>query len=224
LASSPDAVPTALAGNSTVARDANAIPVRPVWLFVLSRVDYGLQQRLRGAEFHENLLRRLQECAALGRHAVVIGPEPLVSAIHAHFGANGQVSTFSMLNHRCYLEHLMACEYAFFWNLLSFSLIHRVLAARPVFFFDTGHFTHLFPSVAEAGERLFYGGWKAPQLDLEQAFDLPRLEVAAAAAVEVFRRVGAGLRECASPSEVLAIARSEQAGINLGVGDQRFSG
>jgi hypothetical protein len=185
---------------------------RPVWLFVLSRVDHTLQLRLRGPDFLTTLLQRLEECIALGCHAVVVGPAALVAAVDGHFGREEPLSAFSDLSHQRYIEWLMASEYAFFWNLLSFSLIHRVLAARPVFFFDAGHFTHLFPDVAEAGARLFYGGWRPALRPLEQPFHLHQLDIEAAAVVQAFRRIGSGLREGATPAQVLAIAGSARAG------------
>ena len=185
---------------------------RPIWLFVLSRVDYALLVQAHGPDHLKALHPRLAECLALGRHAVVVGPAELVADIESHFSDRDQLSVFSNLSHSRYLGWLMVAEYAFFWNLLSFSLIHRVLAGRPVFFFDPGHFATLFPAVAQAGQRLFYGGWRPPLRRLDQPFDLQQLAHAAAATTQAFTNIGEGLRSGMTPAELLRIARSDGVG------------
>ena len=185
---------------------------RPIWLFVLSRVDYALLDQTHGPDYLKALHERLAECLAMGRHAVVVGPADLVADIESHLSDRDQLSVFSDLLHSRYLGWLMAAEYAFFWNFLSFSLIHRVLAGRPVFFFDPGHFAALFPAVAEAGQRLFYGGWRPPLQRLDQSFDLQQLADAAAATSQAFKGISEGLRSGMTPAELLRIAGSDGVG------------
>lgn len=180
----------------------------PVWLFVLSRVDLALVQRLDGAAFVDDLLARLRETVQLGRRAVFIGPAGLAQAIQAHFRDEPRVSAFSTLTHTAYLQWLMAAEWAFFWNVLSFSLMHRVLAGQPVFFFDHGHFTHLFPAVAAAGERLFYGGWRPPVRRLGLAFSLPDMQADAHQTAQAFQAISDSLKRSPTPQEVLTSVRA----------------
>jgi hypothetical protein len=192
---------------------ADALPGdRPVWLFVLSRVDFTLLRQKHGAGYLAALLQRLAECMALGRHAVIVGPADLIADIEATFGDQEHLSAFSELSHKRYLAWLLRAEYAFFWNLLSFSLVHRVLTGGPVFFFDQGHFAALFPAVAEAGRRLFYGGWSPPLQRLEQPFNLEQLAQAAASSAGAFSDIRDGLRSGMTPAELLRSARSDSNG------------
>ena len=177
----------------------------PVWLFVLARVDHILLLRQpEGLRVIDTLLQRLSEVEGLGRQAVVVGPPDLLTQIQNHFGAKSPVLTLGTLSHTAYLDWLQRAELAFFWNFLSFSLIHRVLAGRPVVFFDAGHFTHLFPNVAAAGERLFYDGWQPPLRRMDQPFYLDEIQADARAVARRFQVLAAGLQSSPSPAELLA--------------------
>lgn len=176
----------------------------PVWLFVLAQVDYALLLwQPEGRQVIDTLLQRLSEVAGLGRQAVVIGPPGLVAHIHSYFGAESSVLALGTLSHTAYLGWLQRAELAFFWNFLSFSLIHRVLAGRPVLFFDPGHM-HLFPSVAAAGERLFYDGWQPPLRRLDQPFDLDEILADADVMARRFQVLAAGLQRSQRSAELLA--------------------
>lgn len=176
----------------------------PVWLFVLAQVDYALLLwRPEGRRVIDTLLKRLSEVAGLGRQAVVIGPPGLVAHIHDHFGAESSVLALGTLSHTAYLDWLQRAELAFFWNFLSFSLIHRVLAGRPVVFFDPGHM-HLFPRVAAAGERLFYDSWQPPLRRLDQPFNLDAILADADVVAQRFQVLATGLQRSPSPAELLA--------------------
>jgi hypothetical protein len=143
-----------------------------------------------------------------------------VVRVQAHFGADSPVLALSTLSHTAYLDWLQRAELAFFWNLLSFSLMHRVLAGRPVVFFDPGHFTHLFPAVADAGQSLFYDGWQAPLRRLDQPFDLDAMLAAAGPVARQFQVIARGLRRSPSPADLLAEIHAERRAQAGGSADQ----
>lgn len=190
-----------------IASEAHGEP--PTWLFVLSALDHRIQQslaRAQGGDFAGRLATRLRECATLGRQAVLIGPRALVRELQQQLAASHGISLRSEVPQAVYLQDLMAAEYAFFWNTLSFSILHRALAERPVFFFDDGHLARIYPSVWAAGRTLFYRGWQPPLLSLDQPMDERALSVHAADTRHAFRRIGLALRQAPSPAEVLRFA------------------
>lgn len=176
---------------------------RPMWLFVLSKTDLEMQMRVQGDGFVEKIIGRLRDSVALGRDAVLIAPEELVGEVRARLGAELGVKAYSDTSYAGYMQSLMLAEYVFFWNYYSFSVIHRVLADRPVFFFDEGHMVHILPALGREGVRVIYDGWRPPLLPLEKRFDEQELSRRALEVSQQFRRIGDGLRRCLSPEELL---------------------
>ena len=182
---------------------------RPTWLFVLSKTDFGLQLGTQGdEEFVERMVGRLRDSVELGRDATLIGPAELVEAVLARLGAQPGVTARSDIPYAEYMSLLMQAEYVFFWNYFSFSVIHRVLAELPVFFFHEGHMVHILPALWKEGVRVVYDGWRPPLLPMDKGLDERDLSLRAGEATREFRRVGDGLRRCPSPEEILRLATS----------------
>jgi len=190
------AVPAAPAG-------ASGRGTRPVWLFVLSMVDYRMHAADRGAAFVEDVARRLGEAVALGRDVEVIGPEAFIEALQPLVAGQPRIAARSDASHARYMASLVGAEYAFFWNYYSFSVLHRVLAGLPVFFFDAGHLIHILPSIEAEGIRVFYDGWRPPLLAVGAALDEAQLAELASETAGRFARIAEGLRRCPSPGELL---------------------
>lgn len=180
---------------------------RPAWIFVLSKVDHDLHSGDARPAFAARVARRLHEAVAMGRDVQVIGPPAFIEALAPHVAGEPRIAARNVASHEHYLADLVRAEYAFFWNYYSFSVLHRVLAGKPVLFFDAGHLVHILPPIAEEGVRVFYGGWRPPLLDADVALDEERLGKAAAQAEERFRGIAASLRECPAPQELLAHVR-----------------
>ncbi len=177
--------------------------LRPTWLFVLSKIDSSLQARAQGERFVDHVADRLRDTVRLNRHAMLIGPEDLVSAVRARLGDAPGITLHSNLPYDQYMRSLMAAEYSFFWNYFSFSILHRVLDNRPAFFFHAGHMAHTLPALGNEGVRVIYDGWRPPLLPVDSAFDEQDLARRAAEVVREFGRIGEGVRRCPSPVEVL---------------------
>ncbi len=176
---------------------------RPVWLFVLSKVDFEMHSRDQGDAFVARIAERLEEGVALGRDVTVIGSEDLVKSLRPRIAGQPRITAYGETTYDGYMNRLMAAEYAFFWNYYSFSVLHRVLVNRPVFFFDAGHLIHFLPAIDQEGIRVFYDGWRPPLLALDAALDEPDLARRALEVDEQFRRIEQGLRQCLSPWELL---------------------
>lgn len=187
--------------------DADAGHMRPTWLFVLSRVDYDIQFQHYGAAFLDRLSSRLQDAARLGRRAVVIGPESLTVALRVRLNNEPDIELRSESAYSDYMRLIMGSEYTFFWNYFSFSVIRRVIAARPVFFFDEGHMVNILPALARIGVDSFYGGWKPPLLALGDVLEEERLTALAEDIRENFRRIRSRLESCPSPQALLDSVR-----------------
>lgn len=178
------------------------------WIFVLSEIDCRVQRAAHGPSFTVQLAQRLREAAALGGRVMLVAPESLVAELAAVLGPHPGIVMRSGMNYPGFMAALLAAEYAFFWNLYSFSLLHRVLARRPVLFFDEGHMVQILPALREAGIRLFYDGWTPPRLALDQPLEAARLGREARQATQHFSRLADGMRGCADPMSLLREALS----------------
>jgi len=147
--------------------DGRGIEGPALWLFVLSDIDYRLQLRRRGSNFPLQVLDRLRDAQAQGRIAMLVGPPALTDILRPLLGSQDRITLHTGLDYDRYLHLLLRAEYAFFWNLYSFSLMHRVQAALPVLYFDEGHMVDIMPALHEAGIELFYAGWHPRLLSLD---------------------------------------------------------
>lgn len=189
------------AAQAPVARASADAP--RTWLFIVSKTDYDMHRLALGEAFVSRIVERMGDGVALGRRVVMIGPKALVAEVRPRVGDSCEVAEHSDTTYFEYVDNLVAAEYAFFWNYYSFSVMHRLMAGRPVFFFDEGHMVRILPALGEAGIRMFYDGWRPPLLPLDRPLaedELSRLETQV---VEQFRRIAEGLRACPSPDEVL---------------------
>lgn len=173
------------------------------WVFVLAQVDLTLQRKRYGDSFLELLARRLQEAAAAGRHPVAIVPPAIVAPLQRLLPGNAGVEVVGRIPFQRYMQVLLEAECAFFWNYLSFSIIHRVIQHRPVLFFDRGHMVELLPDNGAKAMDAFYLGWQPPLLDLGAPLEPRQLESLQTETRERFQRMDARLRECPTPTQVL---------------------
>ena len=187
------------------ARQAHAQPPGdpPSWVFVLSQVDWHLAALEDADRFLQTLAGRLQDAQRHGRRAVLIAPAALVSRLRAS-GAAPEAELLDTVHYNDFMRHLLGAEYAFFWNYYSFSILHRVLAHRPVFFFGEGHMVNILPALREAGVRLFYRGWRPPLLAQQHALEQEPLAALARQTLEAFALNAAELRGCATPEQIVA--------------------
>ena len=176
---------------------------KPTWLFVVSSTELALQLAMQGDEFVANLSARLADGAALGREVILIGPAGLVAAVKQRLGDRPGITARTQAPYAEYMTILLGAEYVFFWNFFSFSIIHRVLAERPVFYFHEGHMVHILPALGQEGVRVVYGGWRPPLLGLGATLDERELAERSIEVRREFARIAAGMRKSHSPRELL---------------------
>lgn len=193
-------------------REAAVTETRAVWLFVLSRLDCEIQMRKHGEAFAACLSARLIEARQQGRQVVLIATRELLDRLRRQ-GLN--LSNIELRTDEPYSEYmrvLTGAEYAFFWNYYSFSIIHRVIAGRPVFFFGEGHMVSILPDLAEAGIRNFYCGWKPPLLSMSEPLDERRLEQLSGIVRARFLDITARMKEGLLPIDLLGRVCAEDEG------------
>ena len=147
----------------------------PFWLFVLSDIDAQRQLALTRGEFLDALGNFLLRATGLGRTVVFVAPRSLLASLRPELHASDDIKILSAPTYTVYERLVLDAEIVFFWNYFSFSLIHRLLNAKPLFFFDEGHMGNVLPSLIERGVQYYYAGWNPPTLDIRDTPDPDRL-------------------------------------------------
>ncbi len=173
------------------------------WLFVISALEFRMLNRERQGGFIDQLIARLRDCNRAGRAAWLVGPGPLVRDLLQRLPDGPWLHAHGDLPYADYMHCLMAAEYAFFWNMMSFSSIHRVLADLPVFYFDEGHLARIHPAFWQAGIRLFYDGWHPPRLAVDQPLNPAALQASAEMVLPMMLRLSAGMRDVPLSADLL---------------------
>jgi hypothetical protein len=148
----------------------------PSWLFVLSPEDYVLQAGQRGTQgFTEVLASRVQDAARLGRRAQIIAPKQCISDLYSRLSPQEFTAiTSSSITH--FLEMLAQAEHVFYWNLLSASIVARLLNRRPVHFFSWGHLARALPAIQSVAMTHFYPSCRIEWLDSNVSLTLDDLQ------------------------------------------------
>ncbi len=184
-----------------------AAPTTPApdrcWMFVLSRVDLDLQQRLQGPGFGTVVERRLRETLRAGRRALLVAPATLIADLQGRFAGVAGVDLRAAPTYADYVEQLIGAEYVFFWNLYSYSILHRAATASPVFFFHAGHMEHVVPALEHAGVACFYRGWRPPLQTDNEVLDAATLGGLAARARPHMLHIAQALQQGQSAAELL---------------------
>ena len=173
------------------------------WLFVLAQADYQLQRRRYGERFEELLARRLAEAADAGRAVQVIAPDGLRERLQARLREHRDITVRGRADYAEYISLLMSADCAFFWNWLSFSIIHRVIQGLPVLFFDRGHMMRILPREGATALETFYLGWRPPLLDMGHPLSTDRISELCEETVARFRRITRHMERCRKPRQLL---------------------
>jgi hypothetical protein len=142
---------------------------RPRWLFLLASEDYGAQiARLGREQFEALLLERLEDAAHAGRQPLLIAPQPCVDSLSRAGRAIPGLVLLSFCAHDLFADLLLEAEYAFYWNMLSNSLLARLANRLPALFFDRGHLAYAIPALLELGLKTYFAGAQFAVLDQRQ--------------------------------------------------------
>lgn len=163
-----------------VAEPPPSPPGRRSWLFILGAHDYELQLSIHGdAEFNRRLQQRLEDARDAGRRAIFIGPERCVRQLGVG-GVKGGLDLVSFCPYGTFTSLLLAAEYAFYWNVVSYSNLLRLVNGLPLFSFDLGHLVRnvkpLYPRLVD----WYYQGTEPVVLDSQDTLEPSRLAILAA--------------------------------------------
>ena len=176
----------------------------PHWLFVISNTDYQLQCALYGRlAFDDMLLEKMQQSLEAKRQPVMLAPPEACQSLR------GRVSETVILMPFCGYEQfralLITAEHVFYWNVMSNSLLVRIVNGGSVFFMDAGHLARYIPSLFPLAMQYYYANAQLPMLDPRQVLDAGDLAQRARVQPANFAPQYAALQALPSPKAVLVL-------------------
>ena len=177
----------------------------PIWLFVISSEDHWIQVGKHGESgFAAHLIGLFESARLQGKQAVLVAPSACVAGIIQHHPADHGAVLRSFCSHRDFTALMKSAESAFYWNIFSNSLILRLSAGRPAFFFDVGHLVRNHSWLYKAAVDNYFLGWQPVCLDQQQALTTEVLRMVSAVEEPMVARVRDHLRSSPSPSQAVA--------------------
>ncbi len=109
----------------------------------------------------------------------------------------------SFCGHSLFMDLLLEAEYAFYWNLVSNSLLIRMVNRKPVFFFGHGHLANAMPRLLEFAMAAYFPGAQLALLDQADALSAGDLAKRASAQDHTLARAIENLYRSPSPAELV---------------------
>jgi tetratricopeptide (TPR) repeat protein len=188
----------------TPRRAAEGVAQKPRWLFILATRDYVAQVMFCGKEpFVDIVIRKIQETLAAGRHPVFVAPHDLIQSIIAKMPPTPGVTLLTFCPFRTFLTLLLDAEFAFYWNVVSHSMLLRLMNQRPFFMFDRGHLVRNVTPLEERVVDWYYQGRAPIMLRQERGLDLDELEALARDAASAVGQVARGLSRAPTPEAMV---------------------
>lgn len=157
----------------------------PRWVFILSRTDLDTQMMFEGAEgFADIVAEKLMETLAAGRHPILIGPNELLGLLAGRLPATEGIDMQPYCSFHQLMSLLLSAEYAFYWNVLSHSILIRLFNKLPVVVFDRGHLLRNVTAMYDRVVGWYYQGWEPPLTHHRQ----PLTPAAVSARAEPYRQ------------------------------------
>ena len=202
------------------ARSAEA--ATPHWLFILGTPDCEIQELFEREPFENIVARKLLEARAAGRHPILVGPKAFVDQVMDRMPTAEGIDILSQCPFAQFYALLMSAEHAFYWNVVSHSLLMRFYNQLPIVQFDHGHLIRTAPGIYDRIVRWYYQGWAPPLRNHHEPLTLDTVEGWAAE----YRQQAAGLveryRRAPSPGQMIAdlMARAPSPGLEARVGSR----
>ncbi|HET6923113.1 MAG TPA: hypothetical protein VFI16_08195, partial [Anaeromyxobacteraceae bacterium] len=176
----------------------------PHWLFVLSMADFHTQTTFQGpAEFVAIVTAKLVEAREAGRHPILIAPGELIEAvIHRMPRADG-VDLLRYCSFRRLMALLLTAEHAFYWNVVSHSILIRLFNGLPVILFDKGHLVRNVKPMYRRVVDWYYQGREPAFLDHRRPLTVEALAEHAAAQRLAADRMLEGYRRAPEPAAMI---------------------
>jgi tetratricopeptide (TPR) repeat protein len=148
----------------------------PHWLFILSRTDMETQVMFETGEgFADIVARKLMETLWAERHAILVGPDELAELLVNRMPTTERIDIEPYCPFQRLTSLLLSAEYAFYWNVLSHTILIRLFNKLPVVVFDRGHLVRNVPAIYDRVVDWYYQGWEPALLDHRQPLTLDRL-------------------------------------------------
>ena len=144
----------------------------PFWLFALGPEDYPIQCDKLGLDKLVALTaEKIQWILESGRHVVLVLPDDFLQHLRNTLPALEGLSMFSYLPYEAFNALHLHAEYAFYWNVVSSSAMHRIIQGLTTFYFRIGHIGEALYSGYEEIVRLFFADCEPVFIDQTKPFD-----------------------------------------------------
>ncbi len=100
---------------------------------------------------------------------------------------------------------LITAEHVFYWNVMSNSVLVRIVNGGSVFFMDAGHLARYIPSLVSLAMQSYYANAQLHMLDPQQVLDAGDLDQRARVQPEAVAPACLALQALPSPEAVLAL-------------------
>lgn len=178
---------------------------RPHWVFTISAADQDTQGMFTGSqELVGIIVDKLMQTIAAGRHPVFIGPDELVKNVRDRIPYADGVDLLTFCPFNRIISLLLTAEHAFYWNVVSHSILIRLMNGMPVVLFDRGHLARAITPMYERVIGWYYQGWEPPYVDHAQPLTLDALRRVTDSFAAHAERTRRGFERAPSPAEMIA--------------------
>jgi hypothetical protein len=194
----------------------------PHWLFILATADCDIQSVSEGEAFVDIVASKLVETRAAGRHPILIAPRAFIDELMPRMPTAEGIDILSHCPFPQFMSLLVSAEHAFYWNVLSHSLLIRLFNQLPIVLFDRGHLVRSAPAIYDRIVRWYYQGWEPPLRNHRESLTLETVEGWAAEYRQQAARLVERFRRAPTPEEMIAdlMRRAVTPGLEAKVGDQ----
>lgn len=177
---------------------------RPHWLFILTGADCGVQMLFEGEAFLDIVASKLVETLATGRHPILIAPKEFVDELLPRMPTAEGIDILPQCSFARFYSLLLSAEHAFYWNVLSHSLLIRLFNQLPIVVFDRGHLVRNAGGIHDRVVRWYYQGWEPVIRDHRVPLTLDTVEGWASVYRGQSARLEERYRRAPSPEEMIA--------------------
>lgn len=175
---------------------------RPHWFFVISNTDYQLQCALYGRLAFEGMLfEKIQQTLGAHRQPVLLAPTEACQALRGRLG--GDTVLLPFCGYEQFRALLITAEHVIYWNVMSNSVLVRIINGGSVFFMDEGHLARYIPSLVGMAMKSYFANAPLPMLDPKQVLTTDDLAQRALAQPETFAPSREALQRLSSSQTLL---------------------
>ena len=157
-----------------------------------------------GEAFVDVMARKLIETRAAGRHPILIAPTEFIEKLMPRMPTADGIDILAFCPFPRFMSLLLSAEHAFYWNMVSHSLLFRLFNGLPIVQFDRGHLLRIAPPIRDRIVAWYYQGWEPPLRDHHEPLTLETVEAWAADYRQQADRLTQRYRRAPSPEAMTA--------------------